>query len=1034
MLYPKKEQELSKDLFQNPTSEYRGTPFWAWNCEMNEENIDYSIEALEAMGMGGGHIHCRTGMAVEYMSDRFLELVEYANKKFTDKNMLTWLYDEDRWPSGYGGGFVTKNHEFRNRFLVFTPNNLDGKDITGGLCKSTAAAIRSNDRRLLASYAIKLENGYLADYKRIEKNTEIPNGYEQWFAYIEVGGDNPWFNNQAYVNTLDKNAIKKFIEVTHEKYYKKFGNQFGKNIPAIFTDEPQFTHKGKLGFAEDKTDIIIPFTDDFEQSFVEEYGTSILDELPELFWELGEDKYSLARYRYHDHLCERFAQGFADTLGQWCKEHGILLTGHMMAEDTLFSQTSALGEAMRSYRSFTLPGIDILSDRREFSTAKQAASASHQYGREGVTSELYGVTNWDFDFRGHKLQGDWQAAIGITVRVPHLTWVSMAGEAKRDYPASIGYQSPWYKEYPFVENYFARVNTAMTRGKADIKVGVIHPIESFWLYWGTDEKTGDIREEMDRNFKNLVNWLLSGLIDFDFISESLLPSLSNVEEINGNSLKVGAMNYDVIVVPNCLTMRKTTLERLEKFVQNGGKVIFTGTVPKLVDAVVSNKQGSLIQNSMVIPFNKSELLKALEGNRVIDIKNETGVRTSNLIYQLRNDNDDKWLFIAHMDKPSNPDVPVEQKLTLYIKGNYKPVIYDAVTGNIMECDYEHKNNQTILKYSMFDHDSLLLKLENSTKEKIMENKMQSSSKSVNILFNNVNEIELNEPNVCILDLAEYRFDDGQWQPREEVLRIDNKFRKELGYPLRMEAFAQPWVNAQKLAFDHKLSLKFTVESEIEITGAKLALEDAEKDIIYFNGEKIDNTPDGWYTDRSIKTVKLPKISKGSNEILVEIPYNSKVNVEAMYLLGDFSVEVKGSTIKLKSPVKEIGFGDITRQGLPFYGGNVKYIMEIETAEGELSIQIPQFKNPLIKVTIDGKEAGIVAYSPYVVKTLVSAGKHRMEFTAFGNRVNTFGTLHNCDKSVTWFGPNAWRTEGVRWSYEYQLRATGILVAPIIELK
>lgn len=86
-----------------------------------------------------------------------------------------------------------------------------------------------------------------------------------------------------------------------------------------------------------------------------------------------------------------------------------------------------------------------------------------------------GVTNWDYDFRGHKFQGDWQAALGVTVRVPHLSWVSMNGEAKRDYPASISYQSPWYKEYKYVEDHFARVNTAMTRGKAVVRIGVIHP-------------------------------------------------------------------------------------------------------------------------------------------------------------------------------------------------------------------------------------------------------------------------------------------------------------------------------------------------------------------------------------------------------------------------------------------------------------------------------------------------------------------------------------------------------------------------------
>lgn len=53
----------------------------------------------------------------------------------------------------------------------------------------------------------------------------------------------------------------------------------------------------------------------------------------------------------------------------------------------------------------------MLYDSRELNTAKQAQSVVHQYGREGMLSELYGVTGWEFDFRGHKLAGDWQAAL-----------------------------------------------------------------------------------------------------------------------------------------------------------------------------------------------------------------------------------------------------------------------------------------------------------------------------------------------------------------------------------------------------------------------------------------------------------------------------------------------------------------------------------------------------------------------------------------------------------------------------------------------
>ena len=173
---------------------------------------------------------------------------------------------------------------------------------------------------------------------------------------------------------------------------------------------------------------------------------------------------SVVKYRYFDFVAKMFSENFSKQLGDWCDEHKIAFTGHLLREPQLTSQSVTCGETMRNYGKFGIPGIDILCDQIELTTAKQAQSAVHQYGKEGMLSELYGVTNWDFDFRGHKFQGDWQAALGVTVRVPHLAWLSMAGEAKRDYPASISYQSPWYKEYPIIEDHFARVNTALTRG------------------------------------------------------------------------------------------------------------------------------------------------------------------------------------------------------------------------------------------------------------------------------------------------------------------------------------------------------------------------------------------------------------------------------------------------------------------------------------------------------------------------------------------------------------------------------------------
>lgn len=67
------------------------------------------------------------------------------------------------------------------------------------------------------------------------------------------------------------------------------------------------------------------------------------------------------------------------------------------------------------------------------------------------------------------------------------------------------------------------MNTALTRGKARVRIGVVHPIESYWLHYGPKEQTALIREEMESRFRNLTEWLLFSQLDFDFIAESLLP-------------------------------------------------------------------------------------------------------------------------------------------------------------------------------------------------------------------------------------------------------------------------------------------------------------------------------------------------------------------------------------------------------------------------------------------------------------------------------------------------------------------------------
>lgn len=96
------------------------------------------------------------------------------------------------------------------------------------------------------------------------------------------------------------------------------------------------------------------------------------------------------------------------------------------------------------------------------------------------------------------------------------------------------------------------------------------------------------------------------------------------------------------------------------------------------------------------------------------------------------------------------------------------------------------------------------------------------------------------------------------------------------------------------------------------------------------------------------------------------------------------------------------------------------------------MQISRFRSPVLKVELDGEEVGHIAFSPYGISLgQVQAGVHQLKITSFGNRVNTFGAVHNCNEVERWFGPNAWRSTKEEWSYEYFIKETGILKAPEI---
>ncbi len=1024
-LYPERHSpNLSMALFKNPPAAYRGAPFWAWNCKLKNDILTDEIAVFQKMGFGGFHIHARVGLNTPYLGRDFMKCVQLSNREARQRHMLCWLYDEDRFPSGFAGGKVTANIRFRARELLLSRRDDPGFAPSREDFDRQIRAGETPKGYYVISYDIELENGRLKRYARVDCKARPSFGH-RWHAYVRLATEDAYYNGQTYVDVLNPRAVRQFIQCTHEAYFQALGSEFGRSVPAIFTDEPQLPREWSMSRADSGADVTIPFTDDLPETFREAYGEDLLAGLPEILWELPEGQCSTIRYHYHDHLAERFARAYMDQIAAWCEAHGIYATGHYMSEPTLFSQTIRLGDCMRLYRRFHLPGVDILCDDKEFSTLKQAASAVHQYGREGMISELYGVTNWDFDFKGHKLQGDWQTALGVTVRVPHLTHMTLAGEGKRDWPACIGYQSPWFTEYAAMETHFARLNTALTRGQPVVRVGVIHPIESYWLLFGPDDQTAEAREDYDAQFAAMIQWLLFGQMDFDFISESLLPELQR-----SDSRAVGAMRYNAVVVPDCRTLRTSTLTFLQKFKAGGGQVIFAGGIPSLLDARPSERVSDFAAGCTCIRLGRAELLAALESCREISLTIPGGRRPDNLIYQLRQDGGARWLFLCHVRRKTATDNRAE-RYRLRLRGHYSLTVFDTGTGESRPYPAADVEGDTCAELSLYPQDSLLIRLEPGISAASPENRPVFHSL---MAVPEPGGYTLAEPNVLLLDRAAYAFDGGNWQSPDDLLRIDNRFRRALGWSERGEHMIQPYLLPDDGPGVHVLRLHFRIRSEIPTGPLRLGLEQPELVRLTLNGTHVPTQPDGWYVDRLIRTVPLPPFHPGENELKVTIRFGHKTNVENIYLLGTFGVRTAGTCSILTAAPERLTFGDIVPQGLPFYGGTVTLHCAFCLPEPVecAAVTIPHFTVPAVAVCVDGGRAGVVALSPNRL-TLgpLAAGAHRIDFIVYGNRYNTFGTLHNAEPNYKWYGPGAFRTTGDEWTDSYRLRPTGILDAPVL---
>ena len=1038
--------------FTAPGAAFRGKPFWAWNGKLEPDELRRQIRVMHRMGLGGFFMHARVGLDTAYLSKDWFACVDACIDEARKLGMEAWLYDEDRWPSGAAGGLVTKNPKYRMRSLLL-------KVLTDpAQLQWTTDTVAAFTAFVEGDHALGVQSLARGDVPAVLKEGQC------LLVFVsEVQGCSPWYNGYTYLDTLSHEAVKEFLDVTHDTYLKEDGKYFGRVVPGIFTDEPN--HGNMIAAATNTGEgRSVPWTPKLLKIFKKRYGYDLLPHLVELFFDVDGQPVTQPRYHYHDCVTFLFVDAFGRQIGEWCEKHKLQFTGHLLEEDTLSSQTNMVGDCMRFYEHMQAPGMDLLTEYwRVFNTAKQVSSAARQFGRKWRLTETYGCTGWDFPFAGHKALGDWQVALGINLRAQHLAWYTMLAEAKRDYPAAIFYQSPWWEDYAKVEDYFARVLAVMTRGAEVRDLLVLHPVESAWLLCKTGwRQHNPAVDEMDWMFNRLSETLLSGHVDFDFGNEELMSRHARVRH-NGEQavLAVGKAEYRAVLVPPMTTMRASTLKLLKKFQRVGGQVIFAGDPPQYVEALPTNSVDVFAQQCARIAQPKGpELVQAVAGAcRRISIADEDGNEIAPALYLLREDAEASYLFICNTGEDFSTDEGSRQHPmvrdrqlafpTVIVRGLGDclgvPLLLDPETGTVVKTDAERIAGGWEIRTSLPALASRLFVVPKTAGAADYPAAAALTPVRVKPLPDEPWAIRLSEANNLVLDRPRYRIGDGDWQEATEILRVDRAVRAALGIPGRSGYMVQPWARKKERhprTVDLALSYAFTVDA-LPSGGLFLALEKPETFQIMLNGQPISlDAESGWWVDRSLRTVPLDGtlLKLGKNELTLACRYAEDFSgLEIAYLLGQFGTAVRGPRVAMTALPATLQIGDWCAQGLSFYAGSVTYQQQITPklfAGERLFVRIPDYRGTAVRVSVDGQSAGIVAWEPNEVDITALVGKKpvTLQITVIGHRRNSHGPHHLTTKWPEWTGPGEFQAGGDRWYDGYQLVPCGLLAPPELVVK
>ncbi len=594
------------DLFYAPYAEAKPFYRWWWNGNrVTKEGVERELEIMKSAGAGGVEINPielnkalknPTGIALDWMSKEWIEVLKASVKKGNDLGMITDMIIGTGWP--FGGRFLEDNETIQGHDIYtkkisgpalfeFDKKNLHDNAV---IKQAKLIPVPVNDLSEMMDITEDVNSGFVT----------IPEGEFEisvisWrnkfrdVMFGAPGADGPVLDH------FNKAAVEKYLKRTEDGLKPTFGENLGKHIRSVFCDSIELEGAN--------------WTNDFREEFQTRNGYDIWEYLPLIMNEKTEaegdfeDTILRARYDYYNTLSELFMERFVLPYHEWCHKTGTksryqayghpwipndLLEGNLVPDIPESDQWLFNG-------GWSATQIDQI---RYGIFNKYASSAAHLRGLKIASCEAMTNTSGVFSasLEYIKQATDLDIVAGINHLVLH-GWNYSPKEA--DFPGWIRFgtyfseQNPWF---PYLKNwsdYTARICSVFQNTQAVCQVAIIGPTADHWSNTG-----------LDRNPLLLEPWYLHSLWQamnhHGYCSDYLNPRIFNEATYENGNINYGPMSYQTVVICGMDSASPEFIDALIEYAKTDGKIIF-------IDALPSKSLGMKFKNDETVSKKISEL-------------------------------------------------------------------------------------------------------------------------------------------------------------------------------------------------------------------------------------------------------------------------------------------------------------------------------------------------------------------------------------------------------------------------------------------